>query len=158
MNKISLIILISIGAMALKKVKKVSFSSSATSLPARNKLLVHSTKPISLDPVNRCDFYMEQISSNSDENTEQRMGEGSWRIDLAICSEYAGCVNYFNSCSLSATSLSFVVDSRLKPHDPVTLETRDFQAIDLGVKDNDGLEVSSDNAKCQFTLKYVDLM
>ncbi len=157
MNKISLIILISIGAMALKKVKKVSFSPSMTSLPFRNKLLVQSRKPNYLGPVSSCKIGMRQISSNSDENTEQRLKEGSWEISFSFCGGMH-CDNFLMYCSLSVSSLSFVVDSRLKPHDPMALQPRDFEDIELGIKDTDGLKVSTDQEKCQYTLEYVNLM
>ncbi len=157
MNKISLIILISIGAMALKKVKNVSFTSSQTSSSPRNKLLVFSDKPISLDPVHSCQIYMGQDSSMSDEHPEQGLGEGSWDLTFAICSD-SNCYNYCMTCAPSDSSLSFVVDSRLKPHDPMALQSRDFEDVDLGVKDKDGLEVHMDHVKCQYTLEYVNLM
>ncbi len=157
MNKISLIILISFGAMALKKVKNVSFTSSQASLPQKNKLLVFSDKPISLDPVHMCQIAMVQFSSMTDEHLEEGLEEDSWSITLAISTDSTS-YNYCMTCSPSASSLSFVVDSRLKPHDPMTLQRRDFEDVDLGVKDKDGLKVDIDDEKCQYTLKYVKLM
>ncbi len=157
MNKISLIILISVGAVAFKKVKNVSFTSSQTSLPPRNKLLAHSTKPISPDPVHSCRIYMGQDSSISDKHLEQGLGEGIWNITFAICTD-SSCDNYCMTCLPPASSLSFVVDSRLKPHDPMALQPRDFEDVDLGVKDMNGLKVDMNIDKCQYTLKYVNLM
>ncbi len=149
--KISLIVLVSIGVLALILTKSLT-PSSATPLSQGKKVRVSGKKLFLSDSLISSKISMVSSQALINKEDGQVVSGIQWTTIIELESE-TSAQTWKILCAESATVVTFVVDRGLTPHAPMTLQARQKEDIDFGITDLSKVRPKMDMESCLINIK-----